>query len=75
MSGKAIEPGDSLLIRRPELKRLLGITKDRTLYEYIKNKSIPPPFKYLSRATPVWRRKDLEKWIGHAIQEKQDAER
>ena len=56
-----------LLIRRPELKRLLGINNDRTLYDYIKNRTIPLPFKYLTPRTPVWRAKDLEKWIGHKI--------
>lgn len=68
-----IDPGEPLLVRRPELMRMLGIKNPKTFYGYLKKKTIPPPFKYLSRATPVWRRADIEKWCGVTHEERRNA--
>jgi predicted DNA-binding transcriptional regulator AlpA len=53
---------DSIL-KRKQVKEILGIKENRTLTRYIAQRAFPAPFRYMTPHVPVWRKKDVEKWM------------
>jgi predicted DNA-binding transcriptional regulator AlpA len=51
------------LLHRKQVKEILGIKSNHTLASYIANRSFPPPSRHLTPRTPVWRKRDIEKWM------------